>query len=278
MRTWPHLKHAGSRLQWVHGPRTVVMRRDRLSTAHGVRSFNGSTVREPWLWRRCSRDGRPQSTASMGPRSENRGYAASWRAGSWLAMELQWVHGPRTVVMIDGTAMQVMAAIWLQWVHGPRTVVMGDTAGLDVACQRRLQWVHGPRTVVMVLQRPVNARGRIELQWVHGPRTVVMSSVCPDGLSTRLWLQWVHGPRTVVMSAPWAVPTRAAVASMGPRSENRGYGCEPCQTRPGRDRLQWVHGPRTVVMVDMHVRWTTATRGFNGSTVREPWLWQLGCS
>ena len=38
-------------LQWVHGPRTVVMGR-KVRTVHlfgALVSFNGSTVREPWL-------------------------------------------------------------------------------------------------------------------------------------------------------------------------------------------------------------------------------------
>ena len=60
------------------------------------------------------------------------------------------------------------------------------------------------------------------LQWVHGPRTVVMLPGEPPA-AEGLVLQWVHGPRTVVMLAspcPTAAPTPA---SMGPRSENRGY-------------------------------------------------------
>src|SRR5690349_11451566 len=37
-------------LQWVHGPRTVVMQKARdLGDALNEASFNGSTVREPWL-------------------------------------------------------------------------------------------------------------------------------------------------------------------------------------------------------------------------------------
>ena len=38
-------------------------------------------------------------------------------------------------------------------------------------------------------------------------------------------LQWVHGPITVVMLHPHVTDlASAAYASMGPRSENRGYG------------------------------------------------------
>ena len=44
---------------------------------------------------------------------------------------------------------------------------------------------------------------------------------------------------------------------------------EPCWLI--RNELQWVHGPRTVVMSEGQA--ASANRhGFNGSTVREPWL------
>ncbi len=36
-------------LQWVHGPRTVVIAAGGLATVWPKVSFNGSTVREPWL-------------------------------------------------------------------------------------------------------------------------------------------------------------------------------------------------------------------------------------
>ena len=44
---------------------------------------------------------RLRMSASMGPRSDNRGYASVVveRVGRWP--ELQWVHGPITVVMRD---------------------------------------------------------------------------------------------------------------------------------------------------------------------------------
>ncbi len=40
------------------------------------------------------------------------------------AARLQWVHGPRTVVMVVCLDAFEFLAKWLQWVHGPRTVVM----------------------------------------------------------------------------------------------------------------------------------------------------------
>ena len=62
-------------LQWVHGPRTVVMRIARVGRRLQERGFNGSTVREPWLW-------------------------PAARVSRLRQQLLQWVHGPRTVVMI----------------------------------------------------------------------------------------------------------------------------------------------------------------------------------
>ncbi len=87
------------KLQWVHGPQTVVMaiakakRAGCYEASMGPRSsdrgyedtdgidlearqgFNGSTVLRPWLWPtpRLAPDNR--SAASMGPRSSDRGYA-----------------------------------------------------------------------------------------------------------------------------------------------------------------------------------------------------------
>src|SRR5947209_3073393 len=61
--------------------------------------FNGSTVREPWLCRVAGRLAHLRGQASMGPRSENRGYGGRQFANEFGKWKLQWVHGPRTVVM-----------------------------------------------------------------------------------------------------------------------------------------------------------------------------------
>ncbi len=60
---------------------------------------------------------------------------------------------------------------------------------------------------------------------------------------------------------------------MGPRSENRGYMHNSAGVVGLLSVLQWVHGPRTVVMRVLPAGCRTGSwRGFNGSTVREPWL------
>ena len=86
------------------------------------------------------------------------------------------------------------------------------------------------------------------LQWVHGPITVVMAA---HGAATEVAqkLQWVHGPITVVMVQP-GMPqiVQGCRASMGPRSDNRGYGRAYQPSSRRAVMLQWVHGPITVVM------------------------------
>ena len=63
-----------------------------------------------------------------------------------------------------------------------------------------------------------------------------------------IWLQWVHGPRTVVIGRKQRHHDHGADASMGPRSEDRGYRHRAGFDVVGVDMLQWVHGPRTVVI------------------------------
>ena len=90
-------------LQWVHGPRTVVMSStdlelwEEMEASMGPRSedcgyvrlkalqdamatgFNGSTVRGLWLWDSPPRRQPFGRIASMGPRSEDCGYEEPFR-------------------------------------------------------------------------------------------------------------------------------------------------------------------------------------------------------
>ncbi len=234
------------------GPRseTVVIRAPG-GTRRGRKGFNGSTVREPWLcpprpgrvaglvvelqWVHGPRTvvigsgagaGRAAASASMGPRSENRGYPGNGACDAGWQEMLQWVHGPRTVVIwgwIRPTSCRhghrfngsTVREPWLSRSGYAATAVAADT----------LQWVHGPRTVVIrgEFPKPVNFP-RASLQWVHGPRTVVISRMDRPAAGRLRRLQWVHGPRTVVMLRLTAAISASTVpASMGPRSENRGY-------------------------------------------------------
>ncbi len=87
-----------SRLQWVHGPQTVVMEENRMVSSSPTGSFNGSTVLRPWLClvKKLEKQG---DKASMGPRSSDRGYGHSRGSVATIFVRLQWVHGPQTVVM-----------------------------------------------------------------------------------------------------------------------------------------------------------------------------------
>ena len=104
-------------------------------------------------------------------------------------------------------------------------------------------------------------------------------------------LQWVHGRITVVMFVPYVNDVAERMASMGPRSDNRGYAERQTAGPSGIRSLQWVHGRITVVMkaksvpssayrqlqwvhgritVVMTVEFTEILEGwecFNGSTV-----------
>src|ERR1700677_1668221 len=110
-------------LQWVRRPRTPVMigvdrgefadvfrfngsdvRERRLCLPSSVArsndvSFNGSDVRERRLWSGFLFLGEKTYAASMGPTSENAGYASSAEIISSSRM-LQWVRRPRTPVML----------------------------------------------------------------------------------------------------------------------------------------------------------------------------------
>ncbi len=110
-------------------------------------------------------------------------------------------------------------------------------------------------------------------QWVHGQRTVVMQG----NLSRNASLFFGFNGSTV--REPWLCHNQVAlhpvvgVVSMGPRSENRGYDERHSSNRSKTMEFQWVHGQRTVVMNTEDGNCTIPTGSFNGSTVREPWLW-----
>ena len=84
--------------------------------------------------------------ASMGPRSDNRGY------GAFAPSEVRGAAsmGPRSDNRGYAKAQSVdKAEFGLQWVHGPITVVMDRTDRPRSRHADGLQWVHGPITVVM---------------------------------------------------------------------------------------------------------------------------------
>ena len=142
-----------------------------------------------------------------------------------------------------------------------------------------LQWVHGSRTVVIDNDEANETNSAKMLQWVHGSRTVVIGS--------RHFAGW--RPRTrfngSTVREPWLSCGRLSrlrsvpEASMGPRFANRGYRVK--QGLFGH-LAEASMGPRFANRGYRHLSLLAAyppeRQGFNGSTVREPWLslsWQL---
>ncbi len=207
----------------------------------------------------------------MGPRSENRGYEAAVGDCVHAGVQLQWVHGPRTVVMhkIDITPDQEWQ---LQWVHGPRTVVMSYQNSLITA---KATASMGPRSENRGYGR--TRRGRKPCGWRFNGSTVREPWLC--SASANFTSDDVGGFNGSTVREPWLCARLDGIASddrdgasMGPRSENRGYDLLPLFARRCPHLLQWVHGPRTVVMQFIHANGGAGKRSFNGSTVREPWL------
>ena len=209
--------------------------------------FNGSTVREPWLWSRPPCRSAETSAASMGPRSENRGYAFTQSCLVPCAALLQWVHGPRTVVM--RTVRSTNDRRVCNASMGPRSENRG--------------YVHRRRRC---RQRP----GRFNGSTVREPWLWTQSQTETDAGAPSF-----NGS---TVREPWLCPKKgeclglSVAASMGPRSENRGYGLVPHRAGAHHGGLQWVHGPRTVVMPCQTCGASPEHPRFNGSTVREPWL------
>src|SRR5262245_7377696 len=111
----------------------------------------------------------------------------------------------------------------------------------------KLQWVHGRITVVMVVATTQARWCYGLLQWVHGRITVVMSMHLNVIVLVTV-MQWVHGRITVVMVDGRKAHGQDHEASMGPRSDNRGYAETLTKELLSFKALQWVHGRITVVM------------------------------
>ena len=137
--------------------------------------------------------------ASMGPRSDNRGYGAISRRIAGYVQQLQWVHGPITVVMhcmahgrgdrgITASmgprsdnrgydACSVMEPLPLQQASmGPRSDNRGYAMDTPPAWPKRIASM-GPRSDNRGYVRGCTVGRSVaacKLQWVHGPITVVM--------------------------------------------------------------------------------------------------------
>ena len=211
----------GSELQWVHGRRTVVRGSGHTGLSTAGRRFNGSTVGEPWLgpWRATRREhhcpsfngstvGEPWLgwQAPLGCSSVWTGFNGSTVGEPWLG----WRSSP----------------IWsrlfvLQWVHGRRTVVrlprsihsFTSTAGFNGST------VGEPWLGRSPFEGDLH---RNRLQWVHGRRTVVRRGAAGETPG------YGRGFNGSTVGEPWLGKSfkgsiaESGMASMGPRSENRG--------------------------------------------------------
>ena len=166
-------------LQWVRRPRTLVMSRRAANVyVADVQRFNGSNVRERWLWPATIEDADCGSDcfngsnvrerwlcsryaelcdnfmkASMGPTSENAGYGGNRAGVDLLSNHEHASMGPTSENAGYGRAPCVFtraAGPMLQWVQRPRTPVMCQSGGSQRSLPTAvLQWVQRPRTPVM---------------------------------------------------------------------------------------------------------------------------------
>src|SRR5438105_2886281 len=96
--------------------------------------------------------------------------------------------------------------------------------------------------------------------------TAVMGEAA-EKYAEAMMLQWVRGPMTAVMCLHASALSRARRASMGPRSDDRGYG----DLRRNREAARAASmGPRSDDRGYAPARWSRMhrRRGFNGSAVR----------
>ena len=76
------------------------------------------------------------------------------------------------------------------------------------------------------------------------------------------------------MEVSLSAPNDHEMASMGPASENAGYGLGQAFSSYPQLVLQWVRRPRTPVMYHVYGAATRHRGRFNGSGVRERRLWR----
>ncbi len=183
----------------------------------------------------------------------------------------------------------------LQWGHDPKTVDGGDAEDTLLAVLV-LQWGHDPKTVDGLAEPGGVRTGGLLLQWGHDPKTV-------DGgpsllvRSMRRWLQWGHDPKTVdgtgsrptgrcaiacfngaTIRRPWmaaprrGAPRRSPAASMGPRSEDRGWVEEVSRTHQSSFSFNGATIRRPWMVEKIAGGKGIGKYGFNGATIRRPWM------
>ncbi len=181
----------------------------------------------------------------MGPRSENRGYRQPGVAAASFDLTLQWVHGPRTVVIQFAVKMVVLDPVASM---GPRSENRGYPA--ERLTRDAREWASmGPRS---------ENRG-----YLQTGDTFMPDAGCFNGSTVR---------------EPWLSANSRAHDNYPGKSFNgstvrepwlsgnlaSGQMCERHRFNGSTVREPWLSTVRGVT--------PAARAGFNGSTVREPWL------
>ncbi len=184
-------------LQWGHDPKTVDGNLSALPANVGRAGFNGATIRRPWMARARSPRVRSALQASMGPRSEDRGWS-----------------------------MQLSARLPLIWCFNGATI-------------RRPWMAGGGVTIPTGFGVPGFNGATIRRPWMVERKPGAL----PAGLGR---LQWGHDPKTVDGLQALVREVREHEASMGPRSEDRGWPRNFLIHEGAAFLLQWGHDPKTV--------------------------------
>ena len=187
--------------QWGRGLSTKeighadVLPRRIHAASMGPRSFNRGNV--PVAHRSAAR-----AQASMGPRSFNRGNFPAW------------VPTPATRSRFNGAA-----------VFQPRKCAV---TRFKCFALKSLQWGRGLSTAEMTRATSLSTPPSL-LQWGRGLSTAEMQDPAAVVYSTG-GLQWGRGLSTAEIFRPGSRHLRPALASMGPRSFNRGNAARPTGT------------------------------------------------
>ncbi len=167
-------------------------------------------------------DSKEVRVASIGPRSEERGYNY-FPSGPILIFLLQWGRAPRsadTSPMPQGGLSPVSASM------GPRSEERGYIAsGIQSALQRSLQWGRAPRSADTFFPSPSTTPSQPASM---GPRSeergYVASGAWFSPPDRRFNGAALRGAR--ILPSFILGDNKPTNASMGPRSEERGYSSE----------------------------------------------------
>ncbi len=212
-----------------------------------VGGFNGATIRRPWMGSRPVTN-RGAVVAGFNGATIRR----PWMVGcsghlDALPVSLQWGHDPKTV---DGTH-RCCGGFRPHRSRFNGATIRRPWMARRSACQSRptptrLQWGHDPKTVDGS-KRSRNPYGQSGvLQWGHDPKTVDGLDRCSTPVAPLAGFNGATIRRPWMATYPLSQQMWAELASMGPRSEDRGWLGLAVLGSGLLSRLQWGHDPKTV--------------------------------